>query len=436
MKSALAVLVLGLIFAPAAQQCRAQGEAALPFLLIPPSPQGDGMGGIIGSTISDDPLAMLANPGQLGLASLDHYFSVSYFPSATSWLPALHATDLNYRSSALSAGLKLNRFFSLPFELTAGVGYSNVTLNLGTFGISVDDPTVLNYFSAEEHSNNLSFGIGVDYYLRLGLGYTLKMAQSNLAPFDVQRQGREGVAEATTYDIGMIGQLPVIGVLDRITGDLISLSGLAEPLLDISFGYARSNLGDDFVPYIDPGQADPLPRTARLGLSYKAGVTRRGPAANWELFSFTLAREAEDLLVERFPAPTDSFGNAIASPPPPQYVDGNGAIQFVKNVVLGEGNGRVTLRKGWQLNFGELFFLRGGSVTGRGVEYTTSGFGVHLGGVLKLLDNLSPAFSSTPFMGFVVSHIDIRYDHASSDYNDPYNPNNGVTFNALSVVVK
>jgi hypothetical protein len=262
------------------------------------------------------------------------------------------------------------------------------------------------------------------------------MAQSNLAPFDVQQQGREGVASATTYDIGMIAQLPVLRVIDRITGSLISLSGLAEPVLDISFGYARSNLGDDFVPYIDPGQADPLPRSARLGLSYKAGVTRRGPAANWELFSFTLAREAEDLLVERFPAPTDSFGNTIGDPPPPQYVDGNGAIQFVKNVVLGEGNGRVTLRKGWQLNVGELFFLRGGSVTGRGIEYTTSGFGVHLGGVLKLFDNLIPAFSSTPFMGFVVSHIDIRYDHASSDYDDPYNPNNGVTFNALSVLVK
>ena len=436
MKSTLAILLLGLLFSPVSQRCSAQGEAALRYLLIPPSPQGDGMGGIIGSTISDDPLATLANPGQLGLASLDHYVSVSYFPSATSWLPAFQMAELTYRSSALNAGFKLNRFFSLPFEMSAGIGYSNVTLNLGTFVSSGANPADLNYFSAEEHSNNLSLGIGIDYYLRLGLGYTLKMAESNLAPFDVQRQGRQGVADATTYDIGLIAQLPAIRVFDQITGGSITIPGLGEPMLDISFGYARSNLGDNFVTYIDPAEADPLPRNAMLGLSYKAGLTHRGRAANWEVFSFTFAREAEDLLVRRFPAPTDSLGNTIGSPPPPQYADGSGAVQFVKNVVLGEGNGRATLRKGWQLNLGELIFVRGGSVTGRGVEYATSGFGVHLGGVLKLFDAVSSSFSSSPFMGFVVSHIDIRYDHASSDYNDPYNPNNGVTFNALSLVVK
>src|SRR5260221_11101090 len=121
MKSTLAILLLGLLFSPVSQRCCAQGEAALRYLLIPPSPQGDGMGGIIGSTISDDPLATLANPGQLGVASLDHYFSASYFPSATAWLPAFQVADLTYRSSALNAGVRLNRFISLPFELSAGV---------------------------------------------------------------------------------------------------------------------------------------------------------------------------------------------------------------------------------------------------------------------------------------------------------------------------
>ena len=203
-----------------------------------------------------------------------------------------------------------------------------------------------------------------------------------------------------------------------------------------SLGYAKRNLGDDFVTYIDRAQADPLPRTATLGVSYKAGFSLPVRTGSWEALSFTLAREADDLLVQRFPQPTDSNGIPIGDPLPPQYVDGSGAIQFFNNVILGEGNTHITLRKGWQISFGELFQLRGGSVRGRGESYTTSGYSFHLRAVLKFIAEMSPAIADSPIGGFVLSHLDFAFDHASRSYDDSTNPNDGVTFSGLSLMIK
>ena len=394
------------------------------------------MGGIEGATLSEHPMGVLANPGQLGLTTLDHYFLGGLYPSSTVWLPGLNIPDISYSASAISAGLNLNRVISIPVDLSLGFAYSHVSLNEGTFAITGDDPTPLGYFQAEEHSDNWSIAIGADRYIRVGFGYTHKSVVSSLAAFDVQHQGREGVANISTYDLGAIAQIPIIRIIGQLSGSPIIFGETVHPLLDITFGYARRNLGDELVAYIDPAQADPLPRSAMLGVSYKAGFTLPVRAGSWEALSVTLAREAEDILVQRFPAPTDSNGNVTGEPPPPQYVDGSGTIQFFNNVILGEGNTHITLRKGWQVNFGELFQVRGGSVRGRGVSYTTSGYSFRLGAVLKLIAQLSQSAADSRIGGLILTHIDFAYDHASSTYDDPTNPNNGITFNGLSLLIK
>jgi hypothetical protein len=432
--SIIVFLALGVFFTTP-EQSNGQGETAVPFLLIPASPEGNGMGGIVGSTISENPMATVANPGQLGMISLDHYFIGGFYPSSTTWFPGSQVSDLRYTTTAFNAGLNLSSLTSLPFELSIGFGYSHVGFDLGTFVATNGTGGQLSSFNAEDNSNNWSVGIGIDYFIKMGIGYTNKNVASNLAPFNVQGQGRQGVASVTTYDIGLIAQVPVAKILDQLSGNPITFFGSAEPVFDISFGYARRNLGNAFVTYIDAANSDPLPRNAMVGLSYKVGFTLPRTTA-WEIFSFTLARESEDILVQRFPPPRDSSGTVIGNPPRPEYIDGNGAIQFINNVVLGEGNGRVTLRKGWQVNFGELFLLRGGSVNGRGVSYITSGYGLRLGGVLKAFKEFIPSFSNSPVTNFILSHIDIRYDHASSEYDDRNNPNDGVTYNGLSLLVK
>jgi hypothetical protein len=173
-----------------------------------------------------------------------------------------------------------------------------------------------------------------------------------------------------------------------------------------------------------------------IGMSCKAGLVLPIGSAKWEVISLTLARQVEDVLVERFAEVVDSNGNVVAYAPRPRCNSGLGSIQFFNNLLLGEGNSHVTLRKGWQLNLGEFVSLRGGSVHGKTDSYSTDGWGLQLRGLLKLLDEVSPEFSDSPLPMFVLNHVDLRYDHASSAYDDPENPNDGVTYNSISVVVK
>jgi hypothetical protein len=436
MRTALVLLFVCLAIFALSQICRAQGESALPFLVTPSSPEGNGMGGIVGATPTDHPMGILENPGQLGMTALDHYFLVGFYPSSTEWLPGFGNPDITYSASAFSAGLNLKKVIPVPIDLSVGVAYSHVSLNYGLFALTGPDPSVLSYFRPEDHSDNWSFGIGAEYYIKLGLGYTHKSVESNLAPFNVQGQGRQAVADVSTYDWGAIAQIPVTRIIEQLSGTPVIFWERVHPSLDITVGYARRNLGDDFVTYIDPAQADPFPRTAMLGMSYRGGFTLPFRSTSWEVLSFTLAREAEDLLVQRFPAPVDSNGIPTGEPPLPQYVGGSGAIQFFNNVIWGEGNGHITLRKGWQIGFGEFLQIRGGSVGGRGVSYTTTGYGLRLAPLLKLIALLSPATADSPVGGFILAHLDVGFDHASYTYDDLSNPNNGVTFNGLSVLIK
>src|ERR1700690_2804213 len=171
MNSTILVLALCSVVFFSPHLASAQGEAALPFLLIPSSPEGNGMGGIVGTTPTDNPLGILENPGQLGLTSLDHFFLGGLYPSSTAWLPGFNQPDINYSANAFSAGLNLNRVIAIPLGLSVGFAYSHIDHNLGLFAITGQDPTVLGTFTSEEHSNNWSVGIGADYYVRLGLGY-------------------------------------------------------------------------------------------------------------------------------------------------------------------------------------------------------------------------------------------------------------------------
>jgi hypothetical protein len=116
-----------------------------------------------------------------------------------------------------------------------------------------------------------------------------------------------------------------------------------------------------------------------------------------------IGREAEDILVRRYPAPTDSLGNVTGPPPPWQYVDGTGDIRFFNNLVLGEWGGNIELRKGWQLNIAEFFYLRGGSYLGiGGQDYTTTGIGFGLGGLLKFIAWSFP-LDGTKFKGLNIT---------------------------------
>jgi hypothetical protein len=116
------------------------------------------------------------------------------------------------------------------------------------------------------------------------------------------------------------------------------------------------------------------------------------------------------------------------------YQSGLGDIQFVDNVILGKTNSKATVRKGWQVQVAEFLYLRGGTVEGPGLAYSTSGYSICLGGILNLLGLVNPSSEKDSWVSFVGDHFDLQYH--SNKYDETISPVGGTTSAALNLVVK
>ncbi len=71
-------------------------------------------------------------------------------------------------------------------------------------------------------------------------------------------------AETTVNDFGILLNVPVLKLIDDNMQAQLDENLFAKPTFNFSVGYSKSNIGDE-ITYIDPAQADPLPRMDRLG---------------------------------------------------------------------------------------------------------------------------------------------------------------------------
>ena len=158
-----------------------QGEAAVPFLLLQPSPSLAAMGQTGTALPTEDPFGFLWNPAQLGYTSQNNNFSFIFYPSKLDWLPELNA-DLEVKGLAFNLGYNLKDLIDFP--LSVGFGYSNVEIDYGTFNITGSEgPEPTGTFEPNDYYNAYSFGLGVDYYVQLNIGYTIKDVTSFLLIF-------------------------------------------------------------------------------------------------------------------------------------------------------------------------------------------------------------------------------------------------------------
>jgi hypothetical protein len=406
-------------------QSHSQGETAVPFLLIYPSPDANGWGNVGTAVISDNPISTIANPAQLGIFSLSHYFSASSYAPKTNWLPVFGLSDLTYSVWAVQGGYDISKELSLPFPISVGAAYSRIDLNLGEFERRDANNTYLGTFESHEYSENISVAIGVDYFVKAGIGWNFKSIRSVLASVGPQVDGGEAKASAT--DFGLMIQAPLFDILKKAGTEQINLSTDIEPLFNLTFGYASSNLGNARVVYVDASRTDPLPRNVTIGLNAEIGITMNVNERPWKMFAFTLAREAEDLLVVRKPG--GSF----------EFQSGLGDISFFDNVILGKVNSRENVHKGWQLNFGDFIFVRGGSFSESpsfgNRNYVTSGFGIRISGLFKTMQVVSPESMENTTFAFIAKHFDFGYDHARYDAENGH-PLGRTTFNALTLVIR
>jgi len=416
----------------------AQGQSALPFLLISPAAVSNGMGETSVALYRDDPLAFLTNPAHLGMFSRSHVFSGGY--ASSDWLPGLRQPDLSLKTFGFNGGVNFRDLFGFEPEISIGVGYSRVRLNLGTFAeTSPDGPEVISTFDAYETADHYSAGIGFHSWIHLAAGYTIKQVHSALAPFNVQGQDRKGETDISMHDFGFVAVVPVMEIAGRIRNAPVTLLDDFLPILNLSMGLSKNNMSDGMVVYTDPANPDPLPRYARAGVGCEVGFDYGADDVVWRPVSFSWTREANDLLVNRYPAPVNDQGAVIGDPPPPDYRGGFGDIRFVDNLILGKSNADAIVKTGWQLELGEILSLRGGRVhetPGRGDNnYSTSGYTIRMAGIVKILQVARVPLGPDNLFRSILTHLDIRYTHSEIDMDIPAQPKDGTEFSSLTVVL-
>jgi len=353
----------------------AQGEAAVPFLLLNPSPSLSAMGSTGTALPTEDPFGFLWNPAQLGFTSQKNNLSFIFYPSKLEWIPAF-GLDLELKGSAFNAGYNFKDLIGFPVSF--GFGYSHTELDFEARG--------------RDYYHSYSFGLGVDYFVQLSIGYSIKDIVSILnyiinPPLDV-----EATAETTVNDFGILLNIPVIRLIDENLLLPLDESLNGKPTFNFSLGYSKSNIGDE-IYYNDPAQADPLPRMDRLGYGISAGFDLISDDFRINAFNLSFTVEADDILITR-----DSTGS--------EYQSTLSDLKFWKNVINIEGDEKIVSHTGLKLEFVETVSLAFGHFSGRGFDQRkTSGYEFRAKDLLRLF----ALWAQDPITDFIRDHIDIRY---------------------------
>jgi hypothetical protein len=241
LRTAVLLGLCGLLIFGATDRAAAQGESAVPFLLIAPDSRASGVGES-GTGSVDNVSAIFWNPG--ALAFLDgHEISLTH----ANWLPQFQLPDLfydhlNYRQRIDAIG--------------GTIGASVTYLSLGEFIITgSDSPTERGRFKSYEYA--VTLGYATKATDDLGVGINLRFIHSALSPIGAEQEKGNGITSTVSADIAAMWRPEVLDV--PLIGDIGKR---------FSMGVDLSNLGPK-VTYVDAAQADPLPTNLRLGFGYK-----------------------------------------------------------------------------------------------------------------------------------------------------------------------
>lgn len=366
-----------------------QGEAAVPFLLLQPSPSLAAMGQTGTALPTEDPFVFLWNPAQLGYTSQNNNLSFIFYPSKVEWLPQFNL-DLELKGTAFNAGYNFKDIIKFP--LSVGFGYSNFEINFGEFIRYDENGNPIGTFQSKDYYNAYSLGIGIDYYAQFNAGFTFKSVTSILSDRPTGEEEGVGTAEPSVVDFGLLINVPVLKLIDKDLNFELENDMQLKPDFNFSIGYSKSNIGDE-VYYIDPAQADPLPRMDRIGYGFSTGFDLLGDNFQMEILNFSLTVEADDILIDR-----DSTGW--------DYQSTLSDLQFVKNLINVEGTEEIVSHIGLKIDLFETVSFSTGHFSGRGFdERKTSGYELRAKGIFKLW----ALWAKDPFTDFLRDHIDIRY---------------------------
>ena len=180
-------------------------------------------------------------------------------------------------------------------------------------------------------------------------------------------------AETTVNDFGILLNVPVIKLIDEKL--LLPIDGnlKGKPTFDFSLGYSKSNIGDD-IYYIDPAQADPLPRIDRTGYGISTGLDLISNNFTINAFNISFTVEADDILVHAIQQDIRNMNQHLVI-----YSSGKILLKL-------KGVKKIVSHAGTKLEFVESVSLYFGHFSGRGFYYEkTNGYELRAKGLFKLM---------------------------------------------------
>lgn len=327
----------------------AQGESAVPFLLLQPSPSLSAMGQTGTALPTDDPFGFIWNPAQLGYTSQHNNLSFIFYPSKIDWLPVFNL-GLEVKGAALNAGYNFKDLIGFP--VSAGFGYAKTTFELGKFVRMDEFGNIISIYDAREYYHAYSFGVGINYFVQFNAGFTYKKVTSISGDNPTSEINERIVAEPSVVDFGVLLNVPVIELIDK-NFSIGMGERILKPKFDFSLGYSKSNIGDD-VTYSGLPYSDPLPRMDRIGYGISTGIDIISDKFRMNTFNFALTVEADDILVG-----WDSTW---------YYQSTLSDLKPWKNLINIQGSNNVVSHIGLKFDFFESFTLYTGHFSGRGFD--------------------------------------------------------------------
>ena len=275
MKIILRLMMISMLFVTFARVSYAQGEAAVPFLLLAPDSRAGGIGES-GTGLADNSSAIFWNPA--GIAFLT---GTEVSITHSNWLPQFNL-DLFYDYLTYRQYIE-----ELGGSVTASITY----MNFGEFVRTGEaDPTPLGTFRSFDAA--LTLGYATKLSPDWGVGFNFRLIHSRLSDQPTAEEQGKGVATSVSFDIAAMWRPEkfVLPLLDEDIGGKFSV------------GMNLSNLGPK-IYYIDKSQADPIPTNLRLGFAYKV--------IDDEFNSLIYTLDFSKLLVSRDTTGSDEFYQAI-----------------------------------------------------------------------------------------------------------------------------
>jgi Type IX secretion system protein PorV len=239
MKVFLSFCLAGLMVLAIPVKSFAQGEAAVPFLLLAPDSRFGALGES-GTGLADNSAAIFWNPA--GIAFLT---GTEVTITHSNWLPQFNL-DLFYDYLTFRSYID-----DLKGNVTASVTY----MNFGEFVRTLEGgPEPVGTFRAFDAALTLGYAtkIGGDW----GIGFNFRIIHSRLSDQPTGEEQGKGVATSVSFDVSGMWRPANLDIFGWELENRLSI------------GANLSNLGPK-ITYIDQAQSDPIPTNFRLGFAFQ-----------------------------------------------------------------------------------------------------------------------------------------------------------------------